>query len=50
MLIGLQIRDIVLIEALDLSMYLEGVTFGSEDLLEAVAAFKEKRKGVWKGR
>jgi enoyl-CoA hydratase len=37
-------------EALDLSMYLEGVTFGSEDLLEAVAAFKEKRKGVWKGR
>ncbi len=37
-------------EALDLAMYLEGVTFGSEDLLEAVAAFKEKRKGVWKGR
>ena len=36
-------------EALDLAMYLEGVTFGSEDLLEAVAAFKEKRKGVWKG-
>ena len=37
-------------EALDLAMYLEGVTFGSDDLLEAVAAFKEKRKGVWKGR
>lgn len=37
-------------EVLDLSFYLEGITFGSEDLREAVAAFKEKRRGVWKGR
>jgi enoyl-CoA hydratase len=37
-------------EALDLSFYLEGITFGSDDLREAVAAFKEKRRGVWKGR
>jgi enoyl-CoA hydratase len=37
-------------EVLDLSLYLEGLSFGTEDLLEAVAAFKEKRKGVWKGR
>ena len=37
-------------EALDLSVYLECMTFGSEDLREAVAAFKEKRPGVWKGR
>ena len=37
-------------EALDLSFYLEGITFGSDDLREAVAAFKEKRPGVWKGR
>ncbi len=37
-------------EVLDTSFYLEGLTFGSEDLLEAVAAFKEKRPGVWKGR
>lgn len=37
-------------EVLDLSFYLEGVTFGTEDLQEAVAAFKEKRRGSWKGR
>lgn len=37
-------------EALDLAFYLEGLSFGTEDLREAVAAFKEKRKGVWKGR
>ena len=37
-------------EVLDLGFYLEGLTFGSEDLLEAVAAFKEKRRGAWKGR
>ncbi len=37
-------------EVMDLSFYLEALSFGSEDLLEAVAAFKEKRPGVWKGR
>jgi enoyl-CoA hydratase len=37
-------------EALDLSFYLEAMSFGSEDLLEAIAAFKEKRPGNWKGR
>lgn len=37
-------------EVMDLSFYLEGLSFGTEDLLEAVAAFKEKRPGVWKGR
>ena len=36
-------------EVLDISFYLEGITFGSDDLKEAVAAFKEKRPGVWKG-
>ena len=37
-------------EVLDLGFYLEGVTFASEDLLEAVAAFKEKRPGRYTGR
>ena len=37
-------------EVLDVSFYLEGLSFGTEDLLEAVAAFKEKRPGDWKGR
>lgn len=37
-------------EVMDLSFYLEGLSFGSEDLLEAVAAFKEKRPGVYRGR
>ncbi len=36
-------------EVLDLSFYLEAITFGSDDLREAVAAFKEKRRGSWKG-
>lgn len=36
-------------EVLDISFYLEGITFGSDDLREAVAAFREKRPGVWKG-
>ncbi len=36
-------------EVIDLGFYLEGVTFGSQDLLEAVAAFKEKRPGKWRG-
>jgi enoyl-CoA hydratase len=35
---------------LDHSFYLEALTFGSEDLREAVAAFKEKRDGNWVGR
>ncbi|MBX3595036.1 enoyl-CoA hydratase/isomerase family protein [Sphingomonas sp.] len=37
-------------EVMDLSFYLEALSFGSDDLLEAVAAFKEKREGVFKGR
>lgn len=37
-------------EVLDLSFYLEGLSFGSDDLQEAVAAFKEKRPGVYRGR
>lgn len=37
-------------EVMDLSFYLEGLSFGTEDLQEAVAAFKAKRPGVWKGR
>lgn len=37
-------------EVLDAAFYLEGLTFGSEDLQEAVAAFKEKRPGVFRGR
>ena len=37
-------------EVLDLSFYLEGITMGSEDMREAVAAFKQKRPGNWQGR
>lgn len=37
-------------EVLDLSFYLEGITFGSEDMREAITAFKTKRHGVWRGR
>jgi enoyl-CoA hydratase len=37
-------------EVLDLAFYLEGVTMGTQDMQEAIAAFKEKRPGVWKGR
>lgn len=37
-------------EVLDLAFYLEGITFGSKDLQEAVAAFKERRPGRWSGR
>lgn len=36
-------------EVLDTSFYLEAITFGSEDLLEAVDAFKSKRTPKWKG-
>jgi enoyl-CoA hydratase len=36
-------------EVLDTSFYLEAITFGSEDLLEAVDAFKSKRAPEWKG-
>jgi enoyl-CoA hydratase len=37
-------------EVLDLSFYLEGITFGTEDMREAIAAFKAKRAGTWQGR
>lgn len=37
-------------EVLDLGFYLEGVTFGSADLQEAVSAFKGKRPPRWEGR
>lgn len=37
-------------EVMDLSFYLEGLSFGTEDLQEAVAAFREKRPGSFKGR
>jgi enoyl-CoA hydratase len=37
-------------EVLDTSFYLEAITFGSQDLLEAVAAFKEKRTPHWQGK
>lgn len=37
-------------EAFDLGFYLEAMTFGTEDLHEAIAAFKEKRPGKYKGR
>lgn len=37
-------------EVMDLSFYLEALSFGSDDLREAIAAFKEKREGVFKGR
>jgi enoyl-CoA hydratase len=36
--------------AFDLAFYLEALSFGSEDMREAVAAFHEKRAGQWKGR
>jgi enoyl-CoA hydratase len=35
---------------LDVGFYLEMIAAGSEDLLEAVAAFKEQRPGKWVGR
>ena len=37
-------------EALDLGFYLEAVSLGTEDVVEAVTAFLDKRGGVWKGR
>lgn len=37
-------------EALDVGFYLEAMTMGSEDLLEAVDAFKNKRAGNYTGR
>ncbi|WP_156680709.1 enoyl-CoA hydratase/isomerase family protein [Sphingomonas profundi] len=37
-------------EVLDLGFYLEGITFGSADLQEAVSAFKGKRAPRWEGR
>ena len=37
-------------EVLDYSFAQEGITSASEDLLEAIAAFKEKRAGVYQGR
>lgn len=37
-------------EVLDLGFYLESVTMASADMLEAVAAFQEKRPGRWTGR
>jgi enoyl-CoA hydratase len=37
-------------DVFDLGFYLEAMSFGTEDLLEAVAAFLEKRPGQWKGR
>ena len=37
-------------EAFDLGFYLEAVSLGSEDMVEAVTAFLEKRRGVWRGR
>lgn len=37
-------------EVLDLAFYLEALSFGTEDLLEAVSAFEDHRAGKWKGR
>jgi len=37
-------------EAFDLGFYLEAMSFGTEDVREAVNAFLEKRPGVWTGR
>lgn len=37
-------------EAVDISFYLEALSFGTEDLQEAVKAFKEKRAGAFTGR
>jgi enoyl-CoA hydratase/carnithine racemase len=37
-------------EAFDLGFYLEAITVGTEDMVEAVNAFLEKRRPTWKGR
>ncbi|NMH98223.1 enoyl-CoA hydratase/isomerase family protein [Pseudonocardia acidicola] len=37
-------------EAFDTAFYLEAISASTGDLREAVAAFKEKRPGVWSGR
>jgi enoyl-CoA hydratase len=37
-------------DVLDLGFYLEAITMGSADMLEAIAAFQEKRPGRWTGR
>lgn len=37
-------------EAFDLGFYLEAISLGTEDMVEAVTAFLEKRGGVFKGR
>ena len=37
-------------EAFDLGFYLEALTLGTDDMVEAVTAFLEKRAGTWKGR
>lgn len=37
-------------EAFDTALYLEAISAGTDDLREAVAAFKEKRPGTWSGR
>lgn len=37
-------------ESLEVGFYLEALTLGSEDMLEAIDAFKNKRRGDWQGR
>lgn len=37
-------------EVHELGTYIEGITAGSDDMLEAIAAFKEDRRGVYHGR
>jgi enoyl-CoA hydratase/carnithine racemase len=37
-------------ESFDLGFYLEAMTLGTQDMVEAVNAFLEKRRGSWKGR
>ena len=37
-------------DVLDLAFYLEALTFGTDDLQEAIRAFKDKRPGNWTGR
>jgi enoyl-CoA hydratase/carnithine racemase len=37
-------------EAFDTGFYLEAISASTTDLREAVAAFKEKRPGMWSGR
>lgn len=37
-------------EVMDLSFFLEALSFGTDDLQEAVRAFKEKRPGEYRGR